>query len=265
MNRLTQRIAQWGLLVMLVLASMVSRADIKSVLPEPSNPPRLVNDFAHFMQPEQIEALERKLRLFNDSTSNQVAIITIPSLEEYDIEEYGNELFRKWKIGQAKKNNGVLLLASKEDRKVKIEVGYGLEGALPDAICNQIIDLSIVPNFKAGNFYQGFDKATDDIIAATKNEYKADAVAGKGGGGGIFTALFLFLIIMFFIMRLSRKSRTFMSRRGSRNWDDWGGGGPWIGGGGFGGGGWGGGSSGGGGFGGFGGGSSGGGGASGSW
>jgi len=265
MNRLTQRITQWVLVLVLIVASLGARADMKAALPDPPNPPRLVNDFGHFLQPDQIEALEQKLRAFNDSTSSQIAVITVTTLEDYDVDEYANALYRKWGIGQAKKNNGVLLLASKQDRKIRIEVGYGLEGALPDAICNQIIDLSVVPNFKSGNFYQGFDQATDDIMAATRNEYKAEG--GGGGGGGIITALLLFGVIMIIIISISRKSRTFMSRRGSRNWDDWGGP-PWMGGGfgGFGGGSSGGGfGGGGGGFGGFGGGSSGGGGASGSW
>lgn len=182
-------------------------------------------------------------------------------------------LFKKWKIGNKGKDNGVLILAAINDRKLNITTGYGMEGSLPDAVTGRIRREEMNPFFKEGKYFEGFSRASDKIIAATKGEYTADddyrnrGRHGKGIGGG--TILLIIAIVYLIIWFLSRRGGGggggYISRRGS-NW-----GGGWIGGGGFGGsswggGGWGGGSSGGGGgFGGFGGGDTGGGGSSGSW
>ena len=231
------------------------------------NPPTLVTDVAGVLTPEQKQALENKLVAIDDSSSNQIAVVIIPSLDGYPKEEYATKLFRDWGIGNKKTNNGVLLLIAINDRQIRIEVGYGLEGAIPDITALNIIDNDIKPAFKAGNYYEGIDQATDNIAKAAVGEYKearAKKTRSKSkGSGGLFLII---LIIIFVVLRNGR-----------------GGGGSNIGGGGFsdvatgmllgsllggggrhggGGGGW---SGGGGGFGGFGGGSSGGGGAGGSW
>jgi uncharacterized protein len=229
------------------------------------NPTTLVTDVAGVLSAEQKQALEKKLVAIDDSSSNQIAVVIIPSLDGYPKEEYANKLLREWGIG-SKKNNGVLLLISINDRQIWIEVGYGLEGAIPDITALNIIDNDIKPAFKAGNYYEGIDQATDNIAKAAVGEYKvakAKKTRSKSkGSGGLFLII---LIIIFVVLRNGR-----------------GGGGSNIGGGGFsdvatgmllgsllggggrhGGGGWG--DGGGGGFGGFGGGSSGGGGAGGSW
>jgi uncharacterized protein len=231
------------------------------------NPPTLVTDVAGVLSPDQKQALEDKLVAIDDSSSNQIAVVIIPSLDGYPKEEYATKLFRDWGIGNKKTNNGVLLLIAINDRQIRIEVGYGLEGAIPDITALNIIDNDIKPAFKAGNYYEGIDQATDNIAKAAVGEYKvakAKKTRSKSkGGGGLFV---LILIIIFVVLRSGR-----------------GGGGSNIGGGGFsdvatgmllgsllggggrhGGGGWSDGG-GGGGFGGFGGGSSGGGGAGGSW
>jgi len=233
--------------------------------PPKPNPPMLVNDLAHVMDAGQSQQLEIKLENFARTTSTQITIVTVKSLGTYEISEYAVNLGRLWGIGQKEKNNGVLVLAAIDDHKVNISTGYGLEGALPDVVCAHIIRNEIVPSFKEGDYYQGFDKAADAIIAATKGEYKAD---DKGDGQekkAPAAVIIIFIIIVIWV--LSRRGGGggggYMSGRGYRGW-----GGPFFGGwgGGFGGGNWGGGSSGGsGGFGGFGGGSFGGGGSSGSW
>jgi uncharacterized protein len=231
------------------------------------NPATLVTDVAGVLTPEQKQALENKLVAIDDSSSNQIAVVIIPSLDGYPKEEYATKLFRDWGIGNKKTNNGILLLIAINDRQIRIEVGYGLEGAIPDITALNIIDNDIKPAFKAGNYYEGIDQATDNIAKAAVGEYKEarpkKTRSKSKGGGGLFV---LILIIIFVVLRNGR-----------------GGGGSNIGGGGFsdvatgmllgsllggggrhGGGGWGD-SGGGGGFGGFGGGSSGGGGAGGSW
>ena len=228
-----------------------------------SNPPTLVTDVAGVLTPEQKQALENKLVAIDDSSSNQIAVVIIPSLDGYPKEEYANKLFRAWGIGDKKKNNGVLLLIAINDRQIWIEVGYGLEGAIPDITALNIIDNDIKPAFKAGNYYEGIDQATDNIAKAAVGEYKvAKAKKSKNKNNGTVFVLVLIMILLFF--KGGRGGGG--SNIGRSGFSDVATGmllGSLLGGGGRGGGGWG--DSGGGGFGGFGGGSSGGGGAGGSW
>lgn len=240
-------------------------------------PPMAVNDFAHMLEPFQVQALEEKIRNYNDSTSSAIVIITVPDLQGYDIAEMALKYLREWGIGTKEKNNGVLILVSKAEHKARIETGYGMEGVLPDILAKQIIDQRMIPFFKQNDFYRGFDNAVDAIIQAAAGEYKADLKADKGGGPSIGTIFFLGVLFFILIGFLSggggnnKGGGSYMSRKGSKDFGalPWfllgsllGGGGGRGGGGGFGGGG---GGFGGGGFGGFGGGSGGGGGASGGW
>ena len=241
-------------------------------IPARPNPPKLVNDFAGVLSPDEEQRLERQLVAYDDSTSNQVAVILVKTLNDYPIEEYSLKVLRGWGIGNAKTNNGVLILAAIDDRKIRIEVGYGLEGAIPDITANHIIDNDIKPNFRSGDYYDGLSQAANSIIKAAAGEYKApDNYRKKKGGGGFPIGLIVVIIIIVVVIFGGRNrggGGGMMSRRGS-GWL-----GPFIlgnmlggsGSGGFGGGGgWSGGGGGGGGFGGFGGGGGGGGGASGSW
>lgn len=141
----------------------------------PGKPAGFVDDFANILTTEQKSALEQKLVSFNASTTNEIAIVTIKSLEGDYVEHYAEQLFNEWQIGKAKKDNGVLLLVAVNDRKMRIEVGYGLEGALTDALSSQIIRNDLTPAFKAGNFYSGINLAIDHIMEATQGEYKADS------------------------------------------------------------------------------------------
>ena len=238
--------------------------DAQNVLPKP-NPPRLVNDAAGVLSPEQVEILERKLVALDDSTSNQIAVVLIKTLGDYAVEDYAVKLFREWGIGNKKTNNGVLIIAAIDDRKVWIEVGYGLEGAIPDVTASSIYRNELVPEFRQQNYYRGIDNAINALTKAAVGEYKVKKERKENngkGGSSIITFLFILFAV---IMLLSRGGRG-----GS------GGGGlgsianavlisSLLNGGRGGGSGWGGGDSGGGGFGGFGGGSSGGGGSGGGW
>src|SRR5688572_12068965 len=142
-------------------------------IPQRPSPPKLVNDYAQVLSPDEEAQLERKLVAYDDSTSNQVAIVTIRTLEGYPIEEYALKILRDWGIGNKTTNNGALILAVIDDRQIRIEVGYGLEGAVPDITANQIIRNDIAPSFRAENYYEGFDKASESIIKAAAGEYKA--------------------------------------------------------------------------------------------
>ena len=255
-------------LVFILLAFFVyTGISAQNVLPKP-NPPRLVNDFANVLSPEQVATLEHKLVALDDSSSNQIAVVLMKTLGDYAIEDYAVKLFREWGIGNKKTNNGVLIIAAIDDRKMWIEVGYGLEGAIPDVVASSIYRNEMVPSFKEGNYYQGIDNAINAITKAAVGEYKVKTdrkTIGKGSGkSSIFTFLII-LVVIIIILGLS-------GRGGSSGGGGLGGLaeglliGSLLGGGRGGGGGWGGGDSGGGGgFGGLGGGDAGGGGAGGSW
>jgi uncharacterized protein len=239
----------------------------------PAKPNRLVNDYTQTLSPDQINQLEQKLVAFDDSTSTQVAVVIIKSLEGYDVADYTVRLAESWGVGGDKNNNGVVLLVSLGDRKVTIQTGYGVEGALPDAIARRIIENEITPNFKSGNYYAGIDQGTDAIISYTKGEYKNDAPPKrKKSNGGMVPFIVIFIIIILAaIKRGGGGGSQVIGGRGSASPFWWLLLGSQLGrgsgnGGGFGGfSGGGGGFGAGGGFGGFGGGSFGGGGASGSW
>lgn len=263
---MTKYIKIFSLLVLLAFSIKTIAQD----LPQKPNPPRLVNDYTNTLTADQQQALENKLVAFDDSTSTQVAVVIVPSLDGDEVNDYAVKLGRSWGIGGKEFNNGVLLLIARNDRKLGIATGYGVEGALPDVTAKHIIDEVIVPNFKGDDYYRGIDEGTDAIIKAVQGEYHVQR-SGRNAGVGIAKFIFIIIMIIVFLIAAGRgggRNGGFMSRRGYRNIL-----GPMIinsllnSGRGGGGGGWsGGGSSGsGGGFGGFGGGSFGGGGASGSW
>jgi uncharacterized protein len=260
--------------IILLLVSLCATAQIEKVVPKRPNPPRLVNDFTGTLTRDQVSALEQKLIHYDDSTSSQVAIVIVANTGDYPVEEVALRILRDWGVGNKNTNNGVVILIAKEDHKIRIEVGYGLEGAIPDITAKSIIDNDITPAFKQGNYYRGLDDATDDIIKAATGEYKAPKGYHSQKNKGIATGFFFFIIIVIILSIIKRGGKGgggMMSRRGygdfwtgmilgnllgggsSRGSSGWsGGGGGWSGGGG-------------GGFGGFGGGGGGGGGASGGW
>ncbi len=236
----------------------------------PQKPDRLVNDYTQTLSAEEISRLEQKLVAFDDSTSTQIALVLIKSLEGYDIADYGVRLAESWGIGGSKNNNGVLLLVSIGDRKVTIQTGYGVEGALPDAIARRIIENEITPNFRSGNYFAGLDRGTSAIISYTKGEYKnaAPKQGRRSGNKGIGFIIIIIIIILLVIKGGKGGGSEIIGGRGGASPFWWllmgsqlGGGSRGGGFGGFSGGS----GGGGGGFGGFGGGSFGGGGTSGSW
>jgi uncharacterized protein len=217
------------------------------------------------------ETLETKLKDLEDKSGIQLVVATVKSLQGGDIETYANELFRSWKLGEAKKNNGVLLLVAPKERKVRIEVGYGLEGTLTDALAQVIIASAMVPRFKTNDYPGGIERGVDGIISVLTTdaeEWHAKTRVRPEDQQSLFDVLFpilLFLVVLFIFRHMVRnaggtsgtlgrgRGRTIFIPYGGPAWGggpSWGGGSSWGGsGGGFSGGG----------------GSSGGGGASGSW
>jgi len=267
-------------LQLLVLSLVIYTFTIANVfsqdIPERPVPPRLVNDFAGMLKPEEINMLEHKLVLFSDSTSNQIAIVIVKSLGGYDKADYAQQLGEKWGIGKKGLNNGVLILVKTTSPgskgEVQISTGYGLEGAIPDITCGEIVDREILPAFRNGDYYGGLNKATSTLMSLARGEYSAAEYgqkAGKSTRQHVPVGLIIFIVFIIIAMvsgksggsnnrHISTGGLPFWMLLGMMN-SGRGSGGSW---GGFSGGGSGGG---GGGFGGFGGGSFGGGGAGGSW
>lgn len=238
----------------------------------PAKPTTLVNDYTGTLTEVQKQQLENKLVAYDDSSSTQISIAIIKSVGEYDINDYALGLGRKWGVGGAKKNNGVMIVVALGDRKISMQTGYGLEGALPDIITKRIIDNEIKPYFKEGDYYSGLDAGTTAIIKYTKGEYKNDNPKAKASKNNAGSGIFILIIIIVVIIIIIRKGgggggSQILGGRGSgsgflagmllgnmlggrSSGSSWGGGSS---------------SGGGGGFGGFGGGSFGGGGSSGSW
>src|SRR6476646_741449 len=123
-----------------------------------------VVDQANIIQPDTRVAIEQKLADLEAKSGIQLVVATVNSLEGQEVEPYANELFRKWALGEKQKNNGVLLLVAPNERRVRIEVGYGLEGTLTDALSKVIISNAMAPRFKAGDFGGGIERGVDDII-----------------------------------------------------------------------------------------------------
>lgn len=266
-------------LLLLALAGTAAHAAM------PARPAGPVLDEAQVIPDAEEAALAQRLAAYNAQSGRAVVVATIASLDGQDVETYANTLFRAWGIGGKQTDQGLLLLIAPNDRKVRIEVGYGLEEYMPDVLAGRILSGSVTPRFKAGDYVGGINAGIDQILAQlsrTPADAKAVAEAaaarqqseGAQGGGGFFgSALFWIVVIVVFIgMFGGRGRRGYVQRRSgidpgivlwgisemaraasnNRHSGGWGGGGgsDWGGGGGFGG---------------FGGGDSGGGGASGDW
>jgi len=155
-----------------------------------------INDNAGMISPQAKAALEQELRAFEQSDSTQIVIVTIPSLEDEVLEQYSIKVAEAWKIGQKGKDNGVIILVAKQERKIRIEIGRGLEGKLTDLMTGRIVTLVITPHFKKGDFDSGFISGVHAIIAAARGEFKAEprATRGRSGRSGAFSQLITFLI-----------------------------------------------------------------------
>lgn len=172
---------------------------------KPGNPEGYVNDFVGVLSTDQNNALESKLDAFEKETSNEISIAIIKSLEGDTIENYAEKLFKDWGIGKSDKDNGVLVLVAIDDRKMRIENGYGLEGALTDLESSDIINNVLRPAFQQNDYYAGLNQASDLIIAKTKGEYTPPAKKPNIAFGDIF---YLFGFAFLFLASILGRSKS---------------------------------------------------------
>jgi uncharacterized protein len=163
-----------------------------------------VVDQANVISPEQRAAIEDKLKALDDKSGIQLVVATVSSLQGEEVEPYANQLFRAWKLGEDKKNNGVLFLVAPKEHKVRIEVGYGLEGTLTDAISKIIIVNAVAPRFKAGDFNGGVSRGVDDIITTLTTDssewQKPPQVRAEDSSSWVAIVVpLLFVVIFIFI------------------------------------------------------------------
>lgn len=230
-------------------------ADVKNPFPRPQG---YVTDLAGLLSSQSVQHLNGLITYMKQKTGAEVAVVTLKTISPYTIEDYGVRLFKNWGIGQKEKDNGILILVAVQERKVRIEVGYGLEGAITDGTAGEIIRQIITPSFKQGHFDQGLVAGTESVLRLIAKEYTVDLPEGitfrtntrvkskkSARGGGLFSFLISFFILII-LFKSGLWPLLFLGFLGGGGWS--------RGGGGFGGG-----------FGGFGGGMSGGGGASGGW
>lgn len=166
-----------------------------------------VNDYAGILSPDAVQQLESELTDFERTDSTQIVVLTVPSLEGQVIEEYSIRVVEAWQLGQKGKDNGALLLVSKNDRKIRIEVGRGLEGKLTDLVSGRIIRNEITPAFKRGDFDGGIAAGVHAIEATVRGEYQAesgDLRQGRKGANPIFTLLIFVLVAVVFLGGISR-------------------------------------------------------------
>ncbi len=205
-------IEKYALTLLLVLSgAQVFAQDI----PAPMSPARLVNDYVGALNGTEQDELERKLVAYNDSTSTQVTLVIVKSTQPYPASDYALELGRKWGVGQKGKNNGIVLLWATDDRKIYISVGYGLEGAVPDAIAKRIVSDIIVPHFKNKMYFQGLSDGVDAIVKYATGEYKADPTSAGNDASGV-EALIFFLFLFLILYIIIKSSRGGGGNRGNR-------------------------------------------------
>ncbi len=245
-----------GILSLILLGILWSELPAQTL---PEKPGEWVTDYAGILSKRQEQTLNNILRAYEDTTSNQIVVAIFQNARGYPVEEYSIRLAEKWKVGQKGKDNGILLAVFLDERKIRVEVGYGLEDKVPDATAIQITQNVIRPYFRQEKYYEGIHQGVIALMGAASGKFKGTPRRRSKDGKNPFPFLFMFFLVIF-LLSLFRKRRTTVGSRGWRST------GPFFFGGTGGGSSWGG-FSGGGGGGGFsaGGGSFGGGGATGSW
>ena len=190
-----------------ILLFVVMGSGLSAALEVPALKAR-VNDYAGLLAPATKNQLEQALLEFEQSQSTQIVVLTVTSLEGESLEDYSMQVAEAWKVGQKDLDNGAILLISKNDRKIRIEVGYGLEGSLTDMLSGRIIREVIVPSFRAGKFDQGVAGGVAAMMAAVKGEYKAQPAKRQPRGRDSSVSFVPFIVFIFLITQLGRVRRS---------------------------------------------------------
>ncbi len=196
--------------LLLILAAMASFAQI----PAPSNPPKLVNDFADVLNNQFEQQLEQELVAFNDSTSNQITVVTVPSLNGMDPAMMASQIGEEWKVGQKEFDNGVVILFKPKQANSKgevfIAVGKGLEGAIPDAIANRIVENEMIPMFKQKRTEQGLYNAVVVLKQLAAGEITAKGYAKKKKNKApVAIPFFILAVIIFIVLSKVQQARRY--------------------------------------------------------
>lgn len=188
---------RYALLALLLLAQSASAA------PEFPRLSGRVVDAAGMLSGQTVSQVSASLEAHEQATTNQVVVVTVPDLGGYAIEEYGYQLGRHWSIGQKGKDNGAMLIVAKDERKVRIEVGYGLEGQLTDAVASNIIHQVITPDFKRADFDAGVSAGVQAMIAAIGGEYEMKQASGSSTVSWVWIFQVIFVLLVFVLPALS--------------------------------------------------------------
>lgn len=193
-------------ILLIIFLSVFTFSVFAQDIPERPNPPRLVNDLANVLTDQEEQQLESELDQFNDQTSTQICIVTLPSLNGSEISDLSFQIGQKWGVGQKGKDNGIVVVfkpkAGNEKGQVFVAVGYGLEGVIPDAIANRsVVDYEMIPRFKQNDIYGGLSAGTKVLMSLASGEYTADAYQKKAsekksGGGGFFIVILIIIILI---------------------------------------------------------------------
>jgi len=163
---------RWLLSFLFLLGAAGAHATVPpSALPPRPTPARFVNDLAGVLSGKQRMALEQKLQAYNDSTTTQIAVVLLKTVAPYEVAEYAQQLGQTWGVGQKGRDNGIVILAAIDDRRVAIQTGYGMEARVPDYVTAQIIQQQFQPDFQSGRYYQGLDHGIDVIIHRAAGEF----------------------------------------------------------------------------------------------
>ncbi len=189
-------------------------------IPARPSPPRLVNDITQTLSAREIDHLERKLENLSNTTSNQIVIFITNDLKGYEVNDFADRLGEKWGVGQKQFDNGVVIVVKpkvgREQGQVSISVGYGLDGAIPDAIANRIVDYEMIPSFKQNDYFTALDKSTDVLASLATGEYNSDEYAAKTESSpwGLLVPVIAILFFLIISRAGSSGSQTY-GRRGS--------------------------------------------------
>ncbi len=187
-------------------------------IPERPTPPRLVNDFTNTLSQQELRSLENKLVRFNDTTSNQIAVVIVPDFGGTDKADFAYKIGEEWKVGQSEFDNGVVIAlrpkTNQQSGEVFIATGYGLEPVIPDAIANRIVDKEMIPLFEKNRYYEGLNRATDVLMGLAAGEFSSDQYRKESspGAAGYLVPIIALAIIIFSIKRQQYRQRTFQGK-----------------------------------------------------